>query len=366
MQNKKSFLTVFIIFLILIGIYYSIWSSQVKKVEKTLGKDLQNLKYSSIEISGFPFKKQVYVKNLEFNFNKNFMTNNILKVKDIKLLSTIFSNTYKILLTEVEYIDSSNEEEIVSKLTFNDVPKISCSFYKNGKIKALTYSDIGYRVMDKENKTVYTADSSSLNLNSVKTETGIDYQLDSSFDGIQNMQILNTAEKKDVLEYVPDLYSLRMNILKSYVTTSDDLESADKVITINDITWKNKTQKTAINLTGILNVTQDDSLPFGQVTLKISEFNKIKDNFLEKVHNTTITDESGTEKLVKDDKETSIIFDQLATILTRLGDKNVESTETDKIFLLQRDKKEFALRVNGENLSQAFEELENDKNVKAK
>ena len=64
--NIKAFISVFVVFLLIILVYFFIWKSITTKMKNIIADAFKDFKYESISISGFPFHKTITIGNISF------------------------------------------------------------------------------------------------------------------------------------------------------------------------------------------------------------------------------------------------------------------------------------------------------------
>ena len=275
--NIKAFVSVFIVFLLIVLVYFFIWKSIATKMKNIIAEGFSDFKYDSISISGFPFKKTITINNINFSENVPLKTENYVSVEKIKISSFIFGDLLNITFKNAKMIDVNTNTTYT--LTYNDEPKINLSFYSNGGLKSFNYSDIGYRVINSNNETLYTASNSLIDVESTKTGNTIDYSIIGNLQDMQNIAIINGDEQvKD--NSVPAIYNLKFNISTSLTRDNDKISNSIIKIETASLNGNNGIN---VGLTGEIFKSQDDPYSYGSINLSLDNYKKILNDYENKI-----------------------------------------------------------------------------------
>ena len=103
----------------------------------------------------------------------------------------MFGNNLDVKLKNISTISASDNKTYY--LTYNEEPDIEIGFYANSALRNFKYVDAGYRVTDKENKTLYRADKSNIEVKSTKDGDTINYEIDGDLQNVQNVSMIEKA-----------------------------------------------------------------------------------------------------------------------------------------------------------------------------
>lgn len=275
--NIKAFISVFIVFLLIILVYFFIWKSIATKMKNIIADGFNDFKYDSISISGFPFKKIITINNINFSENVPLKTENYVSIEKLKISSFIFGDLLNITFKNAKMIDVNTNTTYT--LTYNDEPKINLSFYSNGGLKSFNYSDIGYRVINSNNETLYTASNSLIDVESTKTGNTIDYSIIGDLQDMQNIAIINGDEQaKD--NSVPAIYNLKFNISTSLTRDGDKISNSIIKIETASLIGNNSIN---VGLTGEIFKSQDDPYSYGSINLSLDNYKTLLNNYENKI-----------------------------------------------------------------------------------
>ncbi len=338
-KNLKPFLSVFIILIILVLGYYFIWRSIVIKMKNIAVDSLKDYKYDSISIGGFPFVKKVKVKNITFGNDLFLATRNQVNVKEITISSFIFSSTLNVKLKDITTI--STIDSTVYSLAYNEEPAMTISFYSNGSLKAFNYSDLGYRVVSSDNKTLYTADKSSLNIQSILNDDTVDYSINGEFQNMQNIAIIE-KDNEALIKEVPEIYNLKFDISSSI--TKKDGETESSVIKINNFDLAGS-KNNAISITGNIFKDPSDPYSFGDINVILSNYNTLINEYKTSVLEALkIEGESFSDN---DKKEYISIINNIFKELEDVIKKNSATTSDTAVISVVRTKNSPDYIING-------------------
>lgn len=348
-RNIKPFLSVFIILIILLSGYYFIWRSITVKMKNIVADSLKDYKYDSITTGGFPFTKKVKVNNITFGNDMFLATKNQVNIKEIIVSSFIFSGTLDIKFKDVSTLSSL--DTTIYSLAYNEEPLINISFYSNGSLKDFNYSDLGYRVISGDNKTLYTADKSNLNVKSVLNGDKVDYSISGDFQNMQNILIIE-KDAESLIKEVPEIYNLKFDISSSI--TKKDGETESSTIKINSFDLAGN-KNNLVSITGDIFKESGDPYSFGDVKVVLSNY-----NVLMKEYKTDVLEALKIENvdLSNDDKKQYIsIVNGMFNEINNVIKKNPETTADAAVILISRAKNNPDYSINGESLFEIIQRI---------
>ncbi|HSQ97983.1 MAG TPA: hypothetical protein VLL98_04670 [Rickettsiales bacterium] len=344
-KDIKPFLSVFITLLIIIIAYYFVWKNIATKVKDTLVESFKDFKYESVTVSGFPFSKIILVKNINFTNGTLLTTENYVSIGQIKVSSLIFGRSLDISLKDIKTINASDNS--VFTLNYNEEPKINISFYSDGMLRSFNYSDIGYRVINNNNETLYTADKSLVNIESTKNDNTVDYSIVGDLKNMQNISVLNKKDQISKKEE-PEIYAMKFNISSSLTMKDKQINSSIiKIITANLVGNKD----TNVSLTGEIIKSPDDPYSYGQISLALSNYQKWLSTYKNEIIE-ALTIESKSNKDFKKEQLNEYVnmTNKLFIVLEDLIAKNPETKNNNGIIVLERKKNSQDYTLNGDSL----------------
>lgn len=335
--NIKAFISVFIVFLLIILVYFFIWKNVATKMKNIIAEGFKDFKYDSISISGFPFKKIITINNINFSENVPLKTENYVSIEKLKISSFIFGDLLNITFKNAKMIDVNTKTTYT--LTYNDEPKINLSFYSNGGLKSFNYSDIGYRVVNSNNETLYTASNSLIDVESTKTGNTIDYSIIGDLQDMQNIAIINGDEQtKD--NSVPAIYNLKFNISTSLTRDNDKISNSIIKIETASLNGNNGIN---VGLTGEIFKSQDDPYSYGSINLSLDNYKTLLNDYENKISvalnmqaKQTNTENNNTEMIKK-------IFNVINLVIQR----NPQTNDKTGFLTISREKFSSDYFVNG-------------------
>jgi hypothetical protein len=170
---KKIILFLLIILILAISGIAGFWffkSSTIKKeVLKSIAASDGKASMASIDISGFPFKQNIIVKNLQFNLSPDINLPQIsqlsipsgykLSIAEIAATSGLFNNDF--VVTKIGQIAFQAQDELPNKVLFNQQPKISFAISGAG-LNKFSYQDQGYEIIDVGNNKLFSGSGNIL------------------------------------------------------------------------------------------------------------------------------------------------------------------------------------------------------------
>lgn len=335
--NIKAFISVFIVFLLIILVYFFIWKNITTKMKNIIADGFKDFKYDSISISGFPFHKNVIINNIRFTENIPLATESYISIEKLKISSFIFGDLLNITFKNAKMVDVNNKIDYT--LVYNEDPKINISFYSNGSIKSFNYSDIGYRVVNANNETLYTANNSLVDVESTKTNNTIDYSIIGDLKDMQNIAIINGDEQvKD--NSVPAIYNLKFNISTSLTRDGDKISNSIIKIETTNLNGNNGIN---VGLTGEIFKSQDDPYSYGSITFSLDNYKKLLNDYENKVL-VALDMESKKNNTEISNKETiSKIFNTVNSVIQ----KNPQTNDRTGFLRISREKFSSDYVING-------------------
>jgi hypothetical protein len=351
-KNKiRPYLGIFIILLIVISVYIFFVNITANKVKNAVLEYAKSYEYESIKISGFPFSKKITIKNMVFSSKSNFITKNKISIDELTLSNFIFGSNIKIQarnIKTINFVDNS-----VYTLVYNNEPEISISFYSDGKLDSFKYIDTGYKVLSIDNKTLYMADSSNLEIKSVKNGDTIDYAISVDFQGMQNFDILN--DNSNPLDNVePNGYNLLIDL--SVSLTRNKKITTESTIKINKLSFSNK-ETSIIDLFGDIFFESGDKYSFGKLKLVISNYKNFMDSFKKSFKNALEISYQTSPVDNNTKKDYGKMIDSLFKITDALIKNNPESKEDIGVLELTRAKKATDYFINGKSIFDILKSL---------
>lgn len=348
-KNLKPFLSVFIIFIILLSGYYFIWRSLTIKMKNIVSESLSNFKYDSITIGGFPFMKKVKVNNIAFSNNVFLITKNQVSVKEIQVSSFIFSRSLEVKFKDITTLNIS--DNTTYSLIYNEDPEMDVKFYSDGRMESFNYSDTGYRVISADNKTLYTADKSSLVVKSVKNNETIDYAINGEFKNMQNIVVLENKNEIST-KVIPEIYNLKFDISSSL--TKKDGELKGSVIRINSIDF-NSDKNNGATLAGEIIKDQDDAYSYGEIKVSVSNYVTLLSKY--KADVITALNIENANLSTEEKKQYVDLTNNLFNMIDGVIKKNPESVNGKGVAKITRVKNASDYIINGESLFGIIQKL---------
>lgn len=352
--NFKPFLSVFIVLIILMSAYYFVWRNIVNKTKNSIAASLENFKYDSITTAGFPFSKKVKINNITFQ-NKGYLASkNQVSIKEAIISSFIFSDALDIRLKDIQTLDINSGTSY--SITFNEEPEINISFYSNGQLKSFLYEDLGYRFTDSNNQTLYTADATSIKVESTMDGDKIDYSAIGELKNMQNVSILN--KKEQISEnIVPLIYNMNFD-LSSSITTKDGIFNGS-ILKINNISIISNNGND-ISLDGTIFREMPDPYSFGNLKIKLANYKAIFDSYKKATQEAMNLELQSENATAKEKAEYTNMINQIFATLNRVAAKNPETKGTTAVIDITRAKGETTYMINGENMLNLLQEIMKD------
>lgn len=164
-MNKNILIKVAITLIVVVLVYSVFWFFKVGQVEKQINKFIsENSAYVSageVSVSGFPFSQKISVKDLKFSVPNALLDKKQVVVKHLEATSGVLSSDFTIAL--IEPVTLQDVDGNIFNVEFNKDPEIVIAI-SEGRIAKMSYSDLGYRVVDASKAVIYAASSSSLSL----------------------------------------------------------------------------------------------------------------------------------------------------------------------------------------------------------
>ncbi len=348
-KNLKPFLSVFIIFVIIIFGYYFFWRSVAIKMKNIITDYMKDYQYDSIEVSGFPFSKTITINNLTVSSSDIILaTQNQVNIKETEISSFILSSNLDVKLKDVSVITVPDNTSY--SLLFNEVPVINIGFYSNGSLKNLKYIDYGYRVVNDNNETLYTADKSEINVESLTNANKIDYSIVGSLQNMKNLSIIKTENQISETE-TPTAYSLDFDFSSSIASNNNEVESS--VVKIN--TFEFKGGDNVFSASGEIFRDITDPYSFGEIKFTLTNYIKLMEIYRKNVEEALNIEFSGIQP--EEREEYIKIANQMFDILNNLIKKNPETTDNIGVLDIKRTKGTQDYIVNGESLINIIQNL---------
>lgn len=350
-KNLKPFLSVFIILLIIILGYFLVWRSITAKLKNSVASKFgDNLEYSSISVSGFPFKKVFTIKDvvtkevsfLPISVNRYEET----RVDFIKISGFIFSRDMDVEFGKITISSDISNKDSTYNIQFNETPVISFSTYSNSWLKSFKYSDNGYKILNSKNDAIQVSDKNIIDIDSVKNGDNLDYSLLLDIQG--NTTSLNINKNNDLHKY-----TFKAELSYSYITENGDFNNS--ILKINDIILKSD-NKEVFDIKGEVLRDISDKYSYGNIKIVVYNYKKIMDDFKKDLKQQT---KSLTQNAVnkKEEQEYEKLAINTLNAIEKIIRKNKETTKDKGVIELSRLKNKNDYIVNGDSV---FNILQND------
>jgi len=350
-SNLKAFLSAFVIFIVIVSIYYFFWRSVSSKTKNIVVEELKDYKYSSIKVSGFPFYNNIVISDLHISNGALMLVQNKVDIKEVKLSSIVFGKKFKVFFKDITIDDQSTN--IKYNVVFNDIPNVNFSLNSDKTFKDFYYSDVGYRVISNDNKTLYTAGNSKFSLQSTKNNNTFDFSIIGDLQNLQNFDVVNTQIKVDNMENEPPVYNIKFDISSSFTKEKDDIVSSIiKITNINSISNKGD----FFSLSGQIYKDQGDPYNYGELKISLKNYSLIMSNY-KNIFVDTIKEEAKNNGTSKDENYSENVVNKVFENLDNAIKKNSNTKDDLGVIELKRNKGEPDYTLNGEGLSKIIEPM---------
>jgi hypothetical protein len=203
--NKSLLIKILIVLVAAVVVYSVFWFFKLGQVEKQINRFVNehssNVSVGDIAVSGFPFSQKVTISDLRFSLPTPALDKRQVLVKTLEASAGIFESEFAVTVTGQVLI--FDQEGGSANLEFNAPPRITVSI-SSGLIEKLTYQDSGYRIVDPAKGPIYSASSSSVNVESVIDENEqVTFKINveiSEIDGFGVIDIYKNAFEKRIID----------------------------------------------------------------------------------------------------------------------------------------------------------------------
>jgi hypothetical protein len=351
----KPYLAVFLIIVVLSVGYYFLWNSTTNRVTDVIKKMLISYKYASIEVSGFPFKKNIKIKNIVFSNDSPLINKTQAIIDEVNIDSFIFSKKMSISFKDIKVVNPDKKD--VYALVYNEDPEVFMSIFSDDRLNYFKYNDTGYRVIDTQNETLYTAGNMFVEINSVRVDETINYNIKGYLENLKNFNLFALSDGE--IKNGEDVTSLSLNLDAEWIASWVHNKPFSNSIKINSLTLSNNEVEMG-NITADLINSGGGTYTFGYLTLKLNEYIKVIDN-LQKVTIEQITNDDNevVEKLKEEDKKAYIsITNGVVKKIVEIFGKNPETNKDGiGVLTIQKNKGDPSFYLNDINLISIVNEM---------
>jgi hypothetical protein len=343
-MKKKPVVTILIIFVIIMTVYFIAWNLLTQKTKKALEVQISaaRITYKTTKVSGFPFSKNFTISDLEFKNQLSNIEHNSLKIGKIKFSSFIFGNVYNISVADITTYNSLSKETNVLK--FNSTPNINISFNKKGQLTSFIYADSGYKIIGAQNNEVYSLGSSNIKILSTIIEDTYDYAIKIDFNEMKNLALFEANQKKEPkIILIPDSYDCNID-LSLFLKEKNDIIIKSS-IKINDFSFRNKTKNMHIALSGNIGADQEDPMLSGNLKIEINNFNNFAAMLLANLmQNPNLPEDPSLSASIVQS------YQQNIKTLKELSQKHNETKNNKAVFVIERAKYATDYLINNTSL----------------
>ena len=166
-MNKGILIKALVVLLVAVLVHSVFWFFKTGQLEKHLNNFVTEnapiISAGEIKVVGYPLSQKVIIKDLKFAIPHAAFGKQQIIVKNLQAISGIFSSDFVVeLLDKVTTQDGENNAGLVE---FNQNPEITFSV-ADGIVAKFSYSDNGYRIFDIDKNIIYSAASSTVNIDS--------------------------------------------------------------------------------------------------------------------------------------------------------------------------------------------------------
>lgn len=372
-KNKKSliFLLILAVFLIAIVGYYIFWKSVADRMKNIVAYNLierfnkstesfgfSSLGYDKIEISGFPFNKDVTIRNLVFSAKS---ANKILKQVNIgkmKASTTVFNNDFNVKLENIRVLDILTGES--REINFEKEPDVKFSLYNDGRLKGLKYKDNGYKITERDsNELVYESKNTSVEIISERKKDKIEYESKGYFAVSDNVNLEENSNESLEFKTIPNGYTILFDISSTFfdnvMEASKEGKELEKFsIIFNEFQFRNLDSNFVLNISG--NVEKDIKDPikiFGDLFITMTGFQE----FLDSLQESVISEFENSSESEESKKQQIAITKSMIEETKRVASLNQDTKDGVTALNFNRSKGEYDLKINGESLISVFSKL---------
>lgn len=152
------------IFALIFG-YSVFWFFKAGQIEKQLNKFISdnssNISVAELSVTGFPVAQKISITDLKFSIPTPLFNKKQVLIKNLILKSSVFGGEYA--LSSFAQVSVNDIEKGSMNIEFSKDPEISFTI-ANGTIEKFNYQDMGYRIIDNDKSTYYSASKSQINI----------------------------------------------------------------------------------------------------------------------------------------------------------------------------------------------------------
>lgn len=201
-MNRSVLIKLVVVLLVVVLVHSVFWffktGQLAKHVNNFISENSSNVSAAEVKVVGYPFAQKVIIRDLKFTLPNAAFGKYQIIVKSLEAKAGIFASDFTVeIMDKVSVQDADNN---VGSVEFNQNPLISFSI-DEGIIAHFSYSDTGYRVFDADKNIIYSAASSTVNLQStIDSNDQITSKLTVAVKDIEGFDVIdiyrNSSEKK--------------------------------------------------------------------------------------------------------------------------------------------------------------------------
>lgn len=352
-RNIKPVIGVVVVLIVILLAYFFLWRSIAAKTKNVVADSLLAFEYKSIGVSGFPFSKNVKIKDITFGGNNPFTTQNKISFGEIEISSLIFGESFKIKFKDITI---TTQDDVKYNLLYNGTPSVNIIFYPEGKLKYFAYKDNGYRVTNADtNDTLYTAGESTFSIDTTINNNTVDYAITGLFKDMQNLELINVDKNIDTKNVVPEKFNFNIDISSS-ITTDNSYNISNYIVKINlfDILGS---EGNGIQITGEIIKDVDDIYSYGNIDIALLNYQDVlktyKENILSTDNSQDIEAFLGDKDIGEFTKMVDNVFNQLSTLISQ----NSKTTDKKGVISIVKQKNTPDYFINGQSLYGAIQDI---------
>ncbi len=201
-MNRSILIKLVVVLLVAILVHSVFWFFKTGQLEKHLNNFVAEngttVSVGEMKVVGYPLSQKVVIKDLKFTIPNPAFSKYQITAKHLEAVSGIFSSNFTVELLDKVMVQDA--ESNAGSIEFNQNPQIAFAI-ADGMVSNFTYSDNGYRVFDVDKNILYSAASSTVNLDSsIDANDQITSKLVVAVKEIEGFDVLdiyrNSSEKK--------------------------------------------------------------------------------------------------------------------------------------------------------------------------
>ncbi len=345
-RNFKPAIGVVVVLIVILLAYFFLWRSIAAKTKNVVADSLSAFEYKSIGVSGFPFSKNVKIKDITFGGNNPFTTQNKISFGEIEISSLIFGESFKVKFKDILI---TTQDDTKYNLLYNGKPVVNIIFYQDGRLKYFSYKDNGYRVTNADtNETLYTAGESTFSIDTTINNNTIDYAITGLFKDMQNLELINVDKNIDTKNVVPEKFNLNIDISSS-ITLDSAYNISNYIVKINLFDLLGDAGS-GIQITGEIVKDTDDVYSYGNIDIALLNYQDVlktyKENILSTENSQDIEVLLGDKDIGEFTKMVDNVFNQLSTLISQ----NTKTTDKKGVISIVKQKNTPDYFINGQSL----------------